>query len=142
MAQACSFQNPFTCCQLSDLRFWGREFNYDESIACIRRGGIILRKGKSAPRDPNPIASTSKQPEEQELLDDDQDEEVDEEVVPDESFDADWSGDIMCVADPFIVSKARKSLPFTAVIFTQWPPLSELCGSDQEVDLYPVHPRV
>ena len=25
----------------------------------------------------------------------------------DESFDADWSRDIMCVADPFIVAKVR-----------------------------------
>jgi len=45
------------------------------------------------------------QREEQELLDHEQDEEVEEEVVLDESFDADWSGNLMCVADPFIVTK-------------------------------------
>jgi hypothetical protein len=40
-------------------------------------------------------------------LNDEQDEEVDEDVMPDESFDADWSRNIMCVADPFIVAKVR-----------------------------------
>lgn len=90
---------------LSDLRFWGREFEYDESIACIRRGGIIPRKGKSARKGPNPIASTSTQLEEQQSLDDEQDEEAGEDVAHDESFDADWSRDLMCVADPFVAGK-------------------------------------
>ena len=40
-------------------------------------------------------------------MDDELDEEGDEEVVLEESFDADWSKDLMCVADPFIVMKAR-----------------------------------
>ena len=47
------------------------------------------------------------QPEEQRLLDDEQDGEADEEVVPGESFDADWSENFVCVADPFIVAKVR-----------------------------------
>lgn len=103
MAQACSLHPP-TRRSLSDLRFWGREFKYDESVACIRRGGIFPRKGKSVLKGPNPVASTSAQPEEQESLDDEWDEEVDE-VAQDESFNADWSRDLMCVADPFVVAK-------------------------------------
>ena len=105
MAQACSLLHPPIHHPLSDLRFWGREFKYDESVACIRKGGIILRKGKSALKGPNPVASTSTQPEEQELLDDERDEDSDEEVVQDESFNADWSRDLMCVADPFTISR-------------------------------------
>jgi len=35
-----------------------------------------------------------------------------------------------------------KSLPFVAVTFAQCPRLSELRWSDQEVNLYPVHPRM
>jgi hypothetical protein len=54
----------------------------------------------------DPVASTSAQPEEHELLDGEQDEDGDE-AIPDESVDADWSGDLMCVADPFIVGKVR-----------------------------------
>jgi hypothetical protein len=91
---------------LSDLRFWGWEFEYDGSVACVRRGGVFPRKGKNALKDPNPVASTSVQPEEYELLDDEQDEDGDE-AMPDETFDADWSRDFMCVADPFIVGKVR-----------------------------------
>ena len=91
---------------LSDLRFWGWEFEYDGSVVCVRRGGIFPRKGKNALKDPNPVASTLVQPEEYELLDDEQDEDGDE-VMPDETFDADWSRDFMCVADPFIVGKVR-----------------------------------
>ena len=76
-------------------------------MACVRRGGIVPRKGKNALQKPNPVASTSKQSEEQGSPDDEQDEEGDEEVMRDESFDADWSRNIMCVADPFIVAKVR-----------------------------------
>jgi hypothetical protein len=94
------------CRPLTDLRFWGWEFKYDESVACIRKGGIIPRKGKSALKNPNPVASASAQPEVHELPDDEQDEDADEEI-PEESFDADWSGNLMCVADPFIVGKVR-----------------------------------
>jgi len=97
---------PLICCPLSDLRFWGWEFKYGESVACIRRGGIIPRKDRNVPKDPNPVTSTPKQPEEQELLDDEQDEEGGE-VVPDESFDADWSRNLMCVADPFALARVR-----------------------------------
>lgn len=107
VAQACSPWRPLIYYPLSDLRFWGLEFDYTESVACIRKGGIIPRKGKGAPKNPNPVASTSTQPELQELMDDELDEEGDEEVVLEESFDADWSKDLMCVADPFIVMKAR-----------------------------------
>lgn len=96
---------------LSDLRFWGSEIRYDESVACVRKGGIIPRVGKSAPKGKNPVASTSTQPKDQEPSDDEQDEGADGEVVPDESFDADWSGDLMCVADPFVVTKVRVSPP-------------------------------
>lgn len=66
---------------------------------------MIPRKGKSALKNPNPAPSTSTQPEEQELPDDGQDEEADEDIVHDESFDADWSKNLMCVADPFVVAK-------------------------------------
>ena len=107
MAQVCSPLHPLIYYPLRDLRFWGREFRYDESVACIRKGGIIPRKSKSVLKDPNPVASTSTQPEEQESADDEQDEEADEEMVSDESFDADWSGNLMCVADPFIVTRVR-----------------------------------
>ena len=69
-------------------------------------GGIIPRRDKSARKDPDPVASTSARREEQELLDDEQDEET-EEVLLDGSFDADWSGNFICVADPFIVTKVR-----------------------------------
>ena len=106
MAQACLLQHPLICRPLNDLRFWGWEFNYDESVACIRRGGIISRKDRNAPKDSNPVISTSKQPEEQESPDDEQDKEAGE-VVPDESFDADWSGNLMCVADPFAAARVR-----------------------------------
>jgi len=78
---------------------------------CIRKGGIIPRVGKSAPKGKDPVASTSTQPKEQEQPDDEQDEEADGEVVSDESFDPDWSGDLMCVADPFVVTKVRASPP-------------------------------
>ena len=105
MAQARSLLHSPIYYPLNDLRFWGQEFKYDESIACIRKGGVIPRKGKSALRAPNPVASTSTQPEERELLEDEQDEEGDEEVVQDELFDADWSRNLMCVADPFVVGK-------------------------------------
>ena len=93
------------CRTLSGIRFWGREFKYDESVVCMRRGGMIPRKGKSAPKDPNSVPSTSTQLEAQEPPDDEQDEEADEEILHDESFDADWSRNPMCVADPFIVAK-------------------------------------
>jgi len=106
VAQACSLWHPFIRCPLTNHRFWGQEFEYDKAVVCISRGGIIPRKGKSALKDPNPVASTSKQHEEQELLDDEQDEEADE-AAPDESFDADWSGNLICVADPFIVAKVK-----------------------------------
>lgn len=109
-------QHPLIRHPLNDLRFWGREFKYDESIACIRKGGIIPRKGKDALNNSNPVASTSTEPEERELLDDEQDEEVGEEVVQDESFDANWSGNLVCVADPFIVAKVR-IFPSSGVIF-------------------------
>ena len=66
---------------------------------------MIPRKGKSAPKDPNSVPSTSTQLEAQEPPDDEQDEEADEEILHDESFDADWSRNPMCVADPFIVAK-------------------------------------
>lgn len=78
---------------------------------CIRRGGVVPRKGNNARKSQHPVASTSKQVEEQEILDDEQDEEADEEVVPDESFDADWSRNFVCVADPFIVTKVRSHPP-------------------------------
>ena len=73
----------------------------------MRRGGIIPRKGKSTPQNPNPAASTSGQIELELLLLDDEQDEADEEVVLDESFDADWSRNFMCVADPFVVAKVR-----------------------------------
>lgn len=73
----------------------------------MRMGGIVPRKGKSARKNQHPVASTSKQVEEQEFLDNEQDEEPNGEVVLDESFDADWSRNLMCVADPFIVTKVR-----------------------------------
>ena len=92
---------------MCDPRFWGYEFEYDKATACIRRGGIIPRRGKSAPQNSKPVASTSKRVERQEIPEDEQDEEVDGEIVPDESFDADWSRDLLCVADPFIVTKVR-----------------------------------
>jgi len=96
--------------------------------------------GKSAPKGKNPVASTSTQPKEQESPDDEQDEEADGEVVPDESFDADWSGDLMCVADPFVVTKVRASPPLQ--IPAQCQHLPELCWSNQEVYVYPVHARM
>jgi hypothetical protein len=68
-------------------------------------------QGQECTEGPNPVASTSTQPEEQELLDDEQDEEADGEV-PDESFDADWSEHLMCVADPFVVTKVRSLLHY------------------------------
>ena len=86
---------------LSDLSFWGREFDSDRSVACIRRGGIVPRLGKSARKNQNPAASK------QEFPDNEQDGEADEEAVVDESFNADWSRDLMCVADPFIETKVR-----------------------------------
>lgn len=92
---------------LSDLRFWGWEFDYSESVACIRRGGIVSRKGNGTRKNQHPVASSSSQNEERDFLEDEQDEEADGDVVPDESFDADWSKDHMCVADPFIVTKVR-----------------------------------
>lgn len=94
-------------CLLKDFRFWGWEFDYDECIVCIRRGGMVPRKGNNARKNQHPVVPTSTQVEEQESLDDEQDEEADEEVVPDESFDADWSRNFMCVADPFVVTKVR-----------------------------------
>jgi len=114
-------KNQSENCFFEWLRFWGREFNYDGSVACVRKGGITLRKGKNALKGPNPVASTSTQPEEQELLDDEWDEEADdEEVVQDESFNADWSRDFVCVADPFIVGKncagQIKKLVFTRFV--------------------------
>jgi len=110
VAQARPLLRPPICHPLNDLRFWGREFKYDEHVACVRKGGITLRKGKNAPKGTNPVASTSMQLEEEELLDDEWDEEADEDVVQDElaqseSFNADWSRDFVCVADPFIVGK-------------------------------------
>jgi len=102
--------NPLICRPLSDLRFWGWEIRYDESVACIRKGGIIPRTGKSALKGKGPATSTSTQPKEQEPPDDEQEEEADE-VLPDESFDADWSRDLMCVADPFVVTKVRTFPP-------------------------------
>lgn len=111
MARVCSPLRPLIYHPLSDLRFWGREFRYGESVVCVRRGGIIPRKGKNVLEDSNPVASTSTHPEEQESPDDEQDEEADEEIAPDESFNADWSGDLMCVADPFILTKVREFSP-------------------------------
>lgn len=73
----------------------------------MRRGGIVPRKVKSTPQDLNPAASTSGQTEEELLLLDDEQDEADQEVVPDESFDADWSRNLMCVVDPFIIAKVR-----------------------------------
>jgi len=105
VAQARPPLHPPICHPLNDLRFWGREFKYDEHVACVRKGGITLRKGKNALKGTNPVASTSTQPEEQELLDDEWDEDADGEVAQDELFNADWSRDLVCVADPFIVGK-------------------------------------
>ena len=93
---------------LSDLRFWGWEFDSDRSVACIRRGGIVPRVGKSARKNQNPAPSTSNQVEEQEFLDYDKDGETDGEVVLDEPFNANWSRDLMCVADPFIDTKVSR----------------------------------
>lgn len=87
------------------LGFWGWKFDYAGTVACMRRGGIVPRKGKSTPQNPNPAASTSGQIELELLLLDDEQDETDEEVVLDESFDADWSRNFMCVADPFVVAK-------------------------------------
>jgi hypothetical protein len=92
---------------LSGLRFWGWEFDYDGSVACIRRGGIVPRKGSSARKNQDPVASTSNQIEEPEFLDYELDGEAGGEGMPDEPFDADWSRNFMCVADPFIVTKVR-----------------------------------
>jgi len=66
---------------------------------------MVPRKGNNARKNQHPVTSTSTQVEEQESLDDEQDEEADEEVVLDESFDADWSRNFICVADPFVVTK-------------------------------------
>jgi len=104
----CAPRNSLICRSPSKLRFWGWEIRYDESVACIRRGGIIPRTGKSAPKGKNPVASTSTHPQLQEPPDDEQEEEADWEAVLDE-FDADWSGDSMCVADPFVVTKVSAS---------------------------------
>lgn len=123
---------------LSDLRFWGREFEYDKSAACVRKGGIVPRTGGGALKGQNLVASTSTQPEEQEPPDDEQDGEADEEVVQDESFDVDWSRNLMCVTDPFIVAKVRGP-SFITVMPPQCSRLSELCWSDQEVNHQPVH---
>lgn len=108
-------------------------------MACVRKGGIILRKGKSARKGKNPVASTSAQPEVQELPDEDQEDEADGEALPDESFDPDWSRNFMCVADPFIVTKVRVS-PFIAVMTAnaQCSRIPELRWSDQEANLYAV----
>ena len=115
--------HPLIYCPLNNVRFWGWEFKYDESIACLRRGGIIPRKGKNVRKVPDPVTPTSAQPEEHELLDGEQDE--GDEAMPDGSADADWSRDLMCVADPFIVGKVRI---FTSSrrFFVQCQPLSEL----------------
>jgi hypothetical protein len=140
VAQVWSLLHPAIYRLLTDLRFWGRKFRYDESVMCIRRSGIIPRKGKNALKDPNPIASTSTRPEEQEL-DEEQDEEADEDAMQDESFNADWSRDLMCVADPFVITKVGvlPSLRWCSLNVLR---LSELCRSDQEVNLYPVHSRM
>lgn len=102
---------------------------------------MIPRKGKSALKNPNPVPSTSTQPEEQESPDDEQDEGADEEIVHDESFDADWSENPMCVVDPFVVAKVIV-FSFAAVMFAQCPRLPELYRSDPEANLYPVHSRM
>lgn len=107
MARVLFIWVPLDYWLLSGLRFWGWEFDYNESVACIRRGGIVPRKGHSARKAHHAVASTSRRSEEHEFQDDEQDEETDGEVAPDESFDADWSGNHMCVADPFIVTKVR-----------------------------------
>ena len=126
---------------LSHFRFWGREFDYDGSVVCIRRGGVAPRKGNNARGSQQPVASTSERVGEQEFLDDEQEEETDGAVVQDESFNANWSKNFMCVADPFIVTKVGG------------PPSSRWCSSgdhlllelrrpDQQVHLYSVRSRM
>ena len=107
VAHVCSPRNSLICHPLSDLRFWGREFDHRESVACIRRGGIIPRKGRGALKNPIPVALALTQTRRQESMDGEREEEDGGEVVLGESFDADWSRDLMCVADPFIVPKVR-----------------------------------
>ena len=100
---------------------------------------MVPRTGKSVPKGKIPVASTSAHPQLQEPPDDGQDEEADGDVVPDE-FDADWSRDVMCVADPFVVTKVRTPLHYGGVAQRQC--LPELCRPNHEVYLCPVRTRM
>jgi len=69
------------------------------------KGWDSPRKGNSARKNQDPVASTSNKIEEPEFMDYELGGEADGDGMPYEPFDADWSRNLMCVADPFIVTK-------------------------------------